>query len=232
MLFWMSMNADAEESVEQLVVRVAKDYTKEQNFNWQCSINWKSVTLAQFIYWLWMAEGWFNPWWAWYKTNNVWSLRKSMWLKKVVKTENIDNSKTRPVYETMYDWLYEKAHLVASDKYMYKCNYTWKTALCYTAWCKANPKDVMASGITKWQNATNHLNNTAYRASKLGNTESAWESVKQTKLNSYQRAKQQEEKLKYRNKQLGKAKENVDAHTKNAQKERANCKEDWLCKKR
>ena len=220
-VFWLTLETDAEESIEQLVVRVAEDYTKEQNFNWQCSINWTPVTLAQFIYWLGIAEGWFKKWWAWYRTNNVGSLRKWMWLKNVVRTEHIDNSKTRPVYETMYDWLYEKTHLVASDKFMYKCNYTWKTALCYTAWCKANPKDVMASGITKWQNATNHMNNALHAAKKLSLSESnswvvtsyKWDD-KFVEVDLWKNAKKHEEKIKYRENQERIAKENIEAHNK------------------
>lgn len=227
--FWLTLETDAEESIEQLVVRVAEDYTKEQNFNWQCSINWTAVTLAQFIYWIGIAEGWFKKWWAWYKTNNVGSLRKWMWLKNVIKTEHIDNSKTRPVYETMYDWLYEKTHLLASDKFMYKCNYTWNTALCYTAWCKANPKDVMASGITKWQNATNHMTNALLAAKKLWWTASNnWEikvaKEKIVEIDLWKEAKAEEDKLAYRKEQLRKSEENVKAHTSRAQQKRSVCK--------
>ncbi len=227
--FWLTLETDAEESIEQLVVRVAEDYTKEQNFNWQCSINWTAVTLAQFIYWLGVAEGWFKKWWAWYRTNNVGSLRKWMWLKNVVRTEHIDNSKTRPVYETMYDWLYEKTHLVASDKFMYKCNYTWKTALCYTAWCKANPKDVMASGITKWQNASNHMNNALLAAKKLNwiasnNWEIKVAKEKIVEIDLWKEAKAEEDKLAYRKEQLRKSEENVKAHTSRAQQKRSVCK--------
>lgn len=234
MIFWLTLEVDAEESVEQLVVRVAEDYSREQGFNWQCSINWTPVTLAQFIYWLGIAEGWFKKWWAWYRTNNVGSLRKWMWLKNVVRTEHIDNSKTRPVYETMYDWLYEKTHLVASDEYMYKCNYTWKTALCYTAWCKANPDDVMASWVTKWQNATNHMNNALSAAKKLSVTVSnAWQVVVKehvVEFDLWKDAKKEEEKLAYWEEQLRKAQENVDAHTKRAQQKRNVCKWTKWCK--
>ena len=227
-VFWLTLDTDAEESIEQLVVRVAEDYTKEQGFNWQCSINWTPVTLAQFIYWLGIAEGWFKKWWAWYRTNNVGSLRKTMWLKKVVRTENIDNSKTRPVYETMYDWLYEKTHLVASDKFMYKCNYTWKASLCYTAWCKSNPNDVMASGITKWQNATNHMNNALRAAKKLWWIASdKWEVKVENKfveVDLWKEAKKEEDKLAYRKEQLRKSEENVKTHSSRAQQKRSVCK--------
>ena len=87
LVFWLNMDVNSEESLEQLVQRVADDYTREQWFNWQCSIDWTPVTLAQFIYWIWHAEWGFNPKWAWYRTNNVWSLRRWMWLKKVINYE-------------------------------------------------------------------------------------------------------------------------------------------------
>lgn len=193
MIYWLSLpENEATASTEDLKVtiqRVAEDYRKEQWFNEKCFIGSTQVTLAQMLYGLGVAEWGFLNGSAGMRTNNPWSLRKWMWLKDVVNTHNIDNAKTRPEYATMYDWLYEKAHLIASPEFRYKCNYSFESAFSYVNWPRAERTEA------KNQNARNHLNNTLRWAMKfVNNPESIDAGVahKQAVINYYQRAKDQE----------------------------------------
>lgn len=211
-----SSNASTED-LKATINKVAKDYRTEQGFDWQCYIGTTPVTLAQMLYGLWVAEWGFLPWSAWLRTNNPWSLRKWMWLKNVVRTHNIDNAKSRPEYATMYDWLYEKAHLIASPNFRYKCNYTFESAFAYVNWPRAPRTDA------KMQNAKNHLNNALRGAMKFANTEI--ENVKpQPTENKYLKAKQQEEKTQALFEQY------IDSKAKTNQY-RKECVDEWItCK--
>lgn len=214
---WLPDSNASTEDLKATIHQVAKDYRNEQWFNGQCYIGSTPVTLAQMLYGLWIAEWGFLPWSAWLRTNNPWSLRKWMWLKTVVKTHNIDNAKKRPEYATMYDWLYEKAHLIASPNFRYKCNYTFEAAFAYVNWPRAERTE------GKIQNARNHLNNALRGAMKFSNTEI--ENVKpESTENKYLKAKQQEE----RTQQLFEEYLESKAKTNQLRKE---CVDEWItCK--
>lgn len=176
------------EDLKETIQRVAEDYRKEQWFNEQCYIWDTPVTLAQMLYWLGVAEWGFLPWSAWMRTNNPWSLHKEMWVKKAIWKHNIDNTKWRPEYATMYDGLYEKAHLIASSKFRYKCNYTFESAFAYTSWPNAERTDA------RKKNARNHINNALRWAMKFSNKQEAEVQTVETapKENLRQKAKDQE----------------------------------------
>lgn len=144
-------------NLDWIVYQAAKDYRADYQFNDECYLDGQRVTLAELIYGLWVAEWWFREWSAGRRTNNPWSLHKRMWIKPLKWTEYIDWSKQRPVYHTMYDWLYEKAYLIVKR---YGCNFWYKSAFAYTSWPKANPNSFTNwTKITKRQNALNWLGN-------------------------------------------------------------------------
>lgn len=196
--------ADWKEDLKATIHQVAKDYRKEQWFDGQCYIGSTPVTLAQMLYGLWVAEGGFVPWSAWLRTNNPWSLHKPMWLKKVVGTHQIDNTKWRPEYATMYDWLYEKAHLIASTNFRYKCNYTFEAAFCYVNGCKAERTE------ERKQRASNQLNNALRWAMKFTNSDAVlWTTESAPTENLRQKAKDQEERTKQLTDKIKKDKEQL-----------------------
>ena len=189
MLYWLQ-TPDAKasgwgEDLYTTIQKVAEDYRKEQWFHWQCYIGGTPVTLAQMLYGLGVAEWGFLFWSAWMRTKNPWSLHKEMWVKKAIWTEHIDNAKKRPVYKSMYDWLYEKAHLIASPQLRYKCNYTFESAFAYTSWPNAERTE------ERIENARNHLNNALRGAMKFANNpETVVEANQSTVINTYEIARQ------------------------------------------
>lgn len=232
MLYWLNLPENEAqagwwgEDLHTTIQKVAEDYRREQWFNWQCYIGSTQVTLAQMLYWLWVAEWGFLNGSAGMRTNNPWSLRKWMWMKKVINTHNIDNAKARPEYATMYDWLYEKAHLIASPEFRYKCNYTFESAFAYTSWPNAERTEARV------QNAKNHINNALRGAMKFANNTEAVVEVQEVAqvINTYEIARQASIKRQNAEKELIVAKDNFEKSVQNEVKKRWDCKKEGSCK--
>lgn len=140
------------ETTKNLIRTVAKDYREEQWFDWACYVWVKEVSLGALMYAMQMQEGWLRPGTLWYRTNNPWSLHKAQWLKEVVGVWW--ESTTWPHYKTLYDWMYEHAHLLVKWKY-YQCKLTYKSVFSYIHWPNANPNDLYpplaSKGVTRAQ---------------------------------------------------------------------------------
>ena len=124
------------EKVKWLIRTVAKDYRAEQNFNWACFVWTKEVSLWALMYAMQMQEWWLREWSMWHRTNNPWSIHKPQWVKQ--PTGAWWESKTRPHYATLYDWMYEHAQLLAKWKY-YLCKITYNSIFAYIHWPNADP---------------------------------------------------------------------------------------------
>lgn len=61
-----------------------------------------------------------------------------MWVKQAIWTECVDNTCDRPVYESMYDWLYEKAYVLVEK---YGCSFRQADVMCYIYGCNAEWTD-------------------------------------------------------------------------------------------
>ena len=113
----------------------------------------------------------------------------------------------------MYDWLYEKAHLIASPDFRYKCNYSFESAFAYTSWPNAERTEARV------KNAQNHINNALRWAKKF-----LWDPEDTTvtddtpteAINYYENAKEAEREAKKRRQ------EEI--------KRWKDCKDNWQCK--
>lgn len=152
-----------------VVRKVAQDYRKEQNFNDACSINGKPVSLGGVLYALAIQEGWWRDGTVGARSNNRGSLHWSMGLKPVVKYIRADGTNTRPVYETAYDGVYEKAHLIATKPLYNKCNIGYKQLFSYIVGPNANPNKlhptkVWGKNLTNSEYVKRHLSKMYGRA--------------------------------------------------------------------
>lgn len=141
------------------IKKVEKDFEKEF---WQknCKIKWTNVSLWAVMYALAIQEWWRKDGTLWDKTNNRWSLHGTMNVKKPVKFVKWDWTKTRPVYKTAYDWLYEKARMITHKKVYNKCDIWYKQLYAYIVWPNAKPnnKYIWNNKYTNQQRVSNRLN--------------------------------------------------------------------------
>lgn len=149
-------NWATEEEMIGVVKKVESDFEKEYG-NKDCSIDWVSVSLWWVIYALSIQEWGRKDWTLWDKTNNRWSLHWTMKVKKVKKFVRWDWTKTRPVYYTAYDGIYEKAYMITHKPLYNKCNIWYKQLYAYIVWPNANPSKQYSKWYTNSQWISNRL---------------------------------------------------------------------------
>lgn len=135
----------------ELSRKVAKDYRSEQNFQEPCYIWWTEVSLGAILYALAIQEWGWKDWTVWSRTNNWGSLHWEQWMKKPKWFTTADNTRTRPIYESAYDWMYEKAHMIATKPIYNSCNIGYKQLFAYIIWPSADPNKVRPNGKTNSQ---------------------------------------------------------------------------------
>lgn len=152
--------------------KVEKDYQKEY-WKQNCKIKWIDVSLGAVMYALAIQEWWWKDGTLWDKTNNRWSLHWTMNIKKPVKFIKADSSKTRPVYTTAYDWLYEKAWMITNKKVYNNCDIWYKQLFAYIVWPNANPNKLYSwnKKYTNSQRVTISLNKLLSNAQQYNKTE-------------------------------------------------------------
>lgn len=129
--------AHANEDVKDVIARVADDYRKTTWFNDACYVDWAEVSLGWLMYGIALNEWGHKPGTVGYRTNNWGSLHNTMGLKPIERFTCADGTCTRPVYHTVEDGLYEKAHLIASKEKRYKCNFSFQSQWAYIKWPNA-----------------------------------------------------------------------------------------------
>jgi hypothetical protein len=127
-------DAVSKETMIQTINKISIDYQAEK---WEitCVVGGKSVSLWAVLYALAIQEWWRKDGSIWDTTNNWGSLHKAQWQKPTVGVTTADNTKSRPIYKTPEDGVYEKAHLIVT-KYN-KCNITRSMVKKYVKWPRA-----------------------------------------------------------------------------------------------
>lgn len=145
-------------SVEEAAEKVriaAENYKTEMNYDdSSCNIGWQSTSLWGLMYAIMVQEWGFKPWTAGYRTNNWGSLHSSLWERRPVSLHCIDGTCNRPQYETVWDGLHEKAHLIAADKYRYKCSFGYNALYAYVVGPNADPNAIHPTWRTNQQHVT------------------------------------------------------------------------------
>lgn len=137
------------------------DKAVQEFWEYDCSIDGKSVTLSQMMYALIIQEWWYKLGTAWYRTNNRWSLHSAL-VKKPIKTIHNDWSKSWPVYASVSDGLVDKAHLITTSKLYNDCNIWHRQLFNYVLGPKADPNKQIQRGsryITQSEKISIMLNN-------------------------------------------------------------------------
>ena len=116
-------NMWTKETVRLWVEKYENDYWKQE-----CTVGWVTTELVRIIYAKVRQEGGYRQNTVWYRTNNWWSLHRTMWLVELDWYARADNTNKRPVYKTAIDWIYELTHLIANK---YKCTMTWWSVFAY-----------------------------------------------------------------------------------------------------
>lgn len=135
-------NLWTKETVRLWVEKYENDYWKQE-----CTVWWVTTELVRIIYAKVRQEWGYRQNTVWYRTNNWWSLHRTMWLVELNGYAKADNTSKRPIYKTAVDGIYELTHLIANK---YKCTMTWWSVFAYVYWPKAQ--------LTEWRKAhTNWL---------------------------------------------------------------------------
>lgn len=137
-------------------VRIAaSDYIEETWYDEsQCNIGWQSTSLWGLMYAIMIQEWGFKPWTVGHRTNNWGSLHSSLGTRMPVDVHCADGTCKRPEYASIEDWLFEKAHLIANDKYRYKCSFNYNSLYAYVVGPNANPNAMHITGRTNSQHIT------------------------------------------------------------------------------
>lgn len=150
---WLFVKAD--QDIFTLVRSVATDYRAEQNFDTACFAWGEQVSLGAMIYAIILQEWWHKPGTVWYNTNNRGSLHKNMWLKNIKWYVTADSSTTRPIYNSVYDGLYEKAYLITTSRLYNSCNFWYAQLFSYIVWPNADPNKIHPNSPSHRQCRTN-----------------------------------------------------------------------------
>lgn len=148
-------SVNANQDLMSIARDVAKDYRSEQGFDWACYVWGQQVSLWAMIYAITLQEWGYKKGTVWYNTNNRGSLHSSMWLKKTKWVVTADWSTRRPIYHTVNDWLYEKAHLIVTGRLYNKCNFGFNQLYSYVVWPNADPNKIHPLAPSSWECRTN-----------------------------------------------------------------------------
>lgn len=131
-------------SESEMIAEIQKVESDFQAQYWvqKCAVQWVNVSLWAVMYGLAIQEWWWKDGTLWDRTNNRWSLHWTMNIKKPVKFVKWDWTKTRPVYKTAYDWLYEKARMITHKKVYNNCDIWYKQLYAYIVWPNAKPNAI------------------------------------------------------------------------------------------
>lgn len=148
---WVSYASDLNIEIANASQKFEKDYWK-----FDCSINWTPVSLWALSYALAINEWGYKKWTVGYTTNNWWSLHHKQ-VKEIKWTTCADWVCTRPIYNTVEDWLYDKLYLITHKKMYNGCNFWFNQLFGYIVWPKANPDSQYSPWITKRQYVNKRL---------------------------------------------------------------------------
>lgn len=167
-LFWLllvslvnvSYASDLVGEIQKAQIAFEADYWK-----FDCSINWTPVSLWALSYALAINEWGYKEWTIWHRTNNRWSLHHSQ-VKPIKETIHADSSKSRPVYYTVQDWLYDKLYLITHKKLYNDCKFWFNQLFWYIVWPNADPDSEYVKGKTKRQYVNDRLTQLKQQALK------------------------------------------------------------------
>jgi len=150
-LVWVSSANDLVSEIKNASQSFQNDY-----WNYECSIDGTPVSLWALSYALAINEWGYKQWTVWYKTNNWWSLHHKQ-VKPIKGTTCADWVCTRPIYNTVEDWLYDKLYLITHKKMYNGCNFWFNQLFGYIVWPRANPDSQYSPWITKRQYVNQRL---------------------------------------------------------------------------
>lgn len=122
------------QEMKDLVARTSYDYQVEQKFDWKCKVGDNEVSLAALSYALLIQEWGWKDWTVGDKTNNWWSLHWTVGIKEIKGKTRADGTNNRPIYNSPYDSIYEKMHLIVTRPLYNWCNFQKKQLRAYIKW--------------------------------------------------------------------------------------------------
>ena len=151
------------------IKNAAKSFQKDY-WNFDCSIEGTPVSLGALSYSLAINEWGYKLGTVWRNTNNWWSLHHSQ-VKPIKSTVCADWVCTRPVYNSVHDWLYDKLYLITHKKIYNSCKFWYNQLFSYIVWPNAKPNSTYAIDphwkiITKKQYVNDRLKQLKQQALK------------------------------------------------------------------
>ena len=150
-LISVSFASDLNGEIANAAQRFEKDYGK-----FDCSVDWTPVSLWALSYALAINEWGYKKWTVWYNTNNWWSLHHKQ-VMPIKWTTRADWVTTRPIYNTVEDWLYDKLYLITHKKMYNGCNFWFNQLFGYIVWPRSNPDSQYSPWVTKKQYVNSRL---------------------------------------------------------------------------
>ena len=137
MYYAPTVQGHSDADTRTIIRTVASDFRAERWYEKACYIDGTQVSLWALMYALVIQEWGRRDGTAGHRTNNRGSLHRSQGIKPVVWLNSIDNTRSRPSYNTPYDWLYELAYLITKENFYYKCNISYTALWAYIKWPRA-----------------------------------------------------------------------------------------------